>query len=174
MCGFPWPRKSPWCSTCSAGAGRCAGERFRWRSPAGIRVTVSSLPVDDADRLAADIAAAFTPGGPLAWHEGAAAVTGTGRPRDAQRAAATGARPQDGPRLSNDGGSDLLGIFTLSRMQHAVDAQLGSGACARAGKQRCAGRGEHLVVDDGAVEVRMGADQHRVADHHRMGGTSPN
>jgi DNA-binding transcriptional MocR family regulator len=39
-----------------------AGERFRLRSRPGIRVTVSTLDVAEAGRLAADIAAALTPG----------------------------------------------------------------------------------------------------------------
>ncbi len=38
-----------------------AGERFRLQSAAGVRVTVSTLPPEDAPRLADDIAAAFTP-----------------------------------------------------------------------------------------------------------------
>jgi hypothetical protein len=38
-----------------------AGERFRLRSPPAIRVTVSTLDVAEADRLAGDIEAAMAP-----------------------------------------------------------------------------------------------------------------
>ena len=38
-----------------------AGERFRLRSPPAIRVTVSTLDVTEADRLADDIGAAMAP-----------------------------------------------------------------------------------------------------------------
>jgi hypothetical protein len=44
-----------------AGWAVLAGERFRLRSPPAIRVTVSTLEVTEADRLAGDIGAAMAP-----------------------------------------------------------------------------------------------------------------
>jgi DNA-binding transcriptional MocR family regulator len=37
-----------------------AGERFRFASPPGIRITIARLPVEDAPRLAGDVARALT------------------------------------------------------------------------------------------------------------------
>ena len=51
-------------------------------------------------------------------------------------------------------------------VQHAVDADLGTGPEARARKQRRPGRDERLVLDLGAVDVRVRADEDAVAEPH--------
>jgi hypothetical protein len=58
-------------------------------------------------------------------------------------------------------------------VQHAVDPQFRAGAGDRTGKQPGAGRHEHLVLDGGPVDVRVRADQDRVAEDDRVVRPAP-
>ena len=58
-------------------------------------------------------------------------------------------------------------------MQDAVDPQLAAAAGMGAGEHRHPRGDEDLVVDGGAVQVGVRPDQHGVADHERVVGTTP-